>query len=150
KFRRQHTRTRPPAIMLIAFRCMVFPAADIRCRSIPAKRWLECALSLFIENLNMTLLRPRHRETVFLTAVHGFLGQHTLRTLLDESRCDLVLSARQEKLLYDDLGNEPRIVAYEQLDLSDRIKVRDTLLRYKPDVIVNCAGFVNVDLAEKD
>jgi dTDP-4-dehydrorhamnose reductase len=41
-------------------------------------------------------------------------------------------------------------LAYEQLDLSDRQRVRDTLIRYKPDVILNCAGFVNVDLAEKD
>ncbi|MBS1903534.1 MAG: SDR family oxidoreductase [Bacteroidetes bacterium] len=98
----------------------------------------------------MTVLRPRRRETVFITGVHGFLGQHTLRILLDESRCDLILSARQDRLLYDDLGDEPRIIAYEPLDLSDRNKVRDTLLRYKPDVIVNCAGFVNVDLAEKD
>lgn len=98
----------------------------------------------------MTILRPRRRETVFITGVHGFLGQHTLRILLDESRCDLILSARQEKLLYDDLGDEPRILAYEQLDLSDRQKVRDTLIRYKPDVILNCAGFVNVDLAEKE
>ncbi|HYM20269.1 MAG TPA: SDR family oxidoreductase [Candidatus Kapabacteria bacterium] len=98
----------------------------------------------------MSILRPRRRETVFLTGVHGFLGQHTLRTLLDESRSDLVLSSRQEKLLYDDLGNEPRIIGYESLDLSDRIKVRDTLLRYKPDVIVNCASLVDVNAAERE
>jgi dTDP-4-dehydrorhamnose reductase len=98
----------------------------------------------------MTILRPRRRETVFLTGVHGFLGQHTLRTLLDESRCDLILSSRQEKLLYDDLGNEPRIVGYESLDLTDRIKVRDTLLRYKPDVIVNCAGLIDINACERE
>lgn len=95
-------------------------------------------------------LRPRKRETVFLTGVHGFLGQHTLRSFLDESRCDLILSARQEKILYDDIGNEPRIAGYEPLDLSDRQKVLNTLTRTKPDVIVNCAGFVNVDLAETE
>jgi dTDP-4-dehydrorhamnose reductase len=95
-------------------------------------------------------LRPRKRETVFLTGVHGFLGQHSLRTFLDESRCDLILSGRQDKLLYDDLGNEPRIAGYEPLDLSDRQKVLTTLTKSKPDVIVNCAGFVNVDLAETE
>ncbi len=96
----------------------------------------------------MTILRPRRRETVFLTGVHGFLGQHTLRTFLDESRCDLILTARQDKLLYDDLAREQRIAAYEPLDLADRDRVRDLIVRYKPDVIVNCAGVVNVDLAE--
>ncbi len=97
----------------------------------------------------MSILRPRRRDTVFITGVHGFLGQHTLRTFLDESRCDLILSARQDKLLYEDISNEPRIVGYEPLDLSDRIKVKEVLSRYKPDVIVNCAGSVNVDLAEQ-
>jgi dTDP-4-dehydrorhamnose reductase len=96
------------------------------------------------------VLRRQSRELVLITGVHGFLGQHVVRLFLDESRADLILSSRQEQPLFAGLENEPRIASYIQLDITDRNAVRYAIGSVKPDVIVNCAGFVDVDRAEKE
>ncbi|MEI8134544.1 MAG: SDR family oxidoreductase [bacterium] len=93
-------------------------------------------------------MRPRTRDKIFLTGAHGFLGQHVLRTFLDETHCDLIISSRQEKLEFADLVDEPRVIAYQQLDVTDRIAVKDAIGLYKPEFIVNCAGYVDVDGCE--
>jgi dTDP-4-dehydrorhamnose reductase len=69
---------------------------------------------------------------------------------LDESRADLVLSSRQDKLLFAGVEDEHRISNYIQLDMTDRASVRSVILSLKPDVIVNCAAFVDVDRAESE
>jgi dTDP-4-dehydrorhamnose reductase len=94
--------------------------------------------------------RTRHRDIVLVTGAHGFLGQHVVRLFLDESRADLVLSARDEKTLFSELADEPRMLNYHQLDVTDRNAVRDVVLAVRPDVIINCAAFVDVDAAETD
>jgi dTDP-4-dehydrorhamnose reductase len=94
--------------------------------------------------------RRPSRELVLITGVHGFLGQHVVRMFLDESRADLILSSRQDKLLFAGVEDEQRIVSYQQLDLTDRTAVRTAIQSLKPDVIVNCAAFVDVDRAESE
>jgi dTDP-4-dehydrorhamnose reductase len=92
----------------------------------------------------------RHRELIFITGAHGFLGQHVLRTFLDETHCDIVVSARDEKLQFEDIADEPRILAYQQLDVTDRLAVKEAIGLYKPDVIVHCAALVDVERCEHD
>lgn len=94
--------------------------------------------------------RRLSREIVFIAGVHGFLGQHVVRMFLDESRADLVLSSRQDKLLLSGIEEEERILSHLQLDLTDRASVRSAISSIKPDVIVNCAGFIDVDKAESE
>jgi dTDP-4-dehydrorhamnose reductase len=96
------------------------------------------------------LQRTRRKELVLITGVHGFLGQHVVRLFLDESKCDLVLTAREEATLFADAADLPRIHAYHQMDATNRIRVREVIQSVKPDVIVNCAGFRNVDRAEHE
>jgi dTDP-4-dehydrorhamnose reductase len=93
-------------------------------------------------------MRSRHRETILITGAHGFLGQHVLRTFLDETNVDLIVTARDEKLEFEDVAQEPRIIAYQKLDVSDRLAVKETIGSYKPDVIVHCAALVDVDKCE--
>ena len=95
-------------------------------------------------------MRIPHRDLVLITGAHGFLGQHVLRTFLDETHCDLLVTARDEKLQFTDISDEPRILAYHKLDVTDRLAVKDAITLFKPDVIVHCAGMVNVDLAEHE
>ncbi len=95
-------------------------------------------------------MKSRHRDLVLITGVHGFLGQHVLRTFLDETHCDLIVTSRNEKLQFTDVADEPRLLAYHKLDVTDRASVKDTIGLFKPDVIVNCAAMVNVDLAEHE
>ncbi|MEP7236113.1 MAG: NAD(P)-dependent oxidoreductase, partial [Ignavibacteriota bacterium] len=93
-------------------------------------------------------MKIRQRDRVLITGGHGFLGQHVLRTFLDETHCDLIITSRQEKLQFTDISDEPRILAYHSLDVTDRLAVRDAISAFKPDIIVHCAGMVDVDLAE--
>lgn len=87
---------------------------------------------------------------MLITGVHGFLGQHCVRFFLDETKCDLVLTARQEETLYADVNEEPRVLAYHQMDLMNRVQVKEVIQSVRPDVIVNCAALMNVDQAEKE
>lgn len=87
---------------------------------------------------------------MLITGVHGFLGQHCVRFFLDETKCDLVLTARQEETLYADIKEEPRVLGYHQLDVTNRQQVKDVIQSVRPDIIVNCAAVMNVDLAEKE
>ncbi|MFI5264521.1 MAG: SDR family oxidoreductase [Candidatus Kapaibacterium sp.] len=95
-------------------------------------------------------MRVRQRDRILVTGAHGFLGQHVVRTFLDETHCDLIITARDEKLQFTDIADEPRILAYQQLDVTDRIAIKETIGMFKPDFIVNCAAFVDVDRCEHD
>jgi dTDP-4-dehydrorhamnose reductase len=90
----------------------------------------------------------KSRETVLITGCHGFVGQHVVRLFVEESNCELVLTAREEKSLFAGMEKEPRIRSYHQMDVTQRTAVRDVIGSSKPDVIVNCAAFVKVDDAE--
>jgi dTDP-4-dehydrorhamnose reductase len=48
------------------------------------------------------------------------------------------------KLLYPDTVNIPK----EECDVRDALQVRNTLNKYKPDVIVNCAGISHVQVVK--
>ena len=90
------------------------------------------------------------KELVLITGAHGFLGQHVVRLFLDESQCDVVITAREPETLFADANKLPRILAYHQMDVINRTSVRDVINSVKPDVIVNCAGFRDVDRAEHE
>jgi dTDP-4-dehydrorhamnose reductase len=93
-------------------------------------------------------LHGKSRETVLITGCHGFLGQHVVRLFLEESKCELVLTAREENSLFANMENEPRIRGYHKMDITQRAAVKDIITSASPDAIVNCAAFVKVDEAE--
>ncbi len=90
----------------------------------------------------------RSKETVLITGCHGFVGQHVVRLFVEESKCDLVLTAREPDSLFADIAKEPRIRGYHAMDVTQRASVKEVIAAAKPDVIVNCAAFVKVDDAE--
>ncbi|HWF45127.1 MAG TPA: dTDP-4-dehydrorhamnose reductase [Candidatus Kapabacteria bacterium] len=94
------------------------------------------------------ILRNRPREVVLITGAHGFLGQHVVRLFLEESKCDLVITAREKETLFMDITEEPRVLSYHSMDITQRSSVREIVSSAKPDIIVNCAAFVKVDEAE--
>jgi dTDP-4-dehydrorhamnose reductase len=94
------------------------------------------------------IVRAKSREVVLITGAHGFLGQHVVRLFLEESKCELVITAREKETLFGDIGSEPRVIAYHALDISQHAQVKETIASVRPDVIVNCAAFVKVDEAE--
>ncbi len=85
---------------------------------------------------------------MLITGAHGFLGQHVVRLFIEESNCDLILTAREKETLFVGTADEARILAYHPLDVTQRSAVKEIVTSTKPTVIVNCAGFVKVDESE--
>ncbi len=101
----------------------------------------------FVIYCNM-LVRGKSKDVVLITGAHGFLGQHVVRLFLEESKCELVITAREKETLFADIGSEPRVLGYHSLDITQHAQVKETIANVRPDVIVNCAAFVKVDEAE--
>ncbi len=92
--------------------------------------------------------QSKSKETVLITGCHGFVGQHVVRLFVEESTCEIVLTAREPNSLFADISKEPRIRGYRSMDVTQRASVKEIIAAEKPDVIVNCAAFVKVDEAE--
>jgi len=48
------------------------------------------------------------------------------------------------------LGDEVLLYGHKDLDITDREKVFETILDQRPDVVINCAAWTNVDACESD
>ena len=48
------------------------------------------------------------------------------------------------------LGDEVFLYQHKELDITDRRAVRETILKTKPDVVINCAAWTHVDACESD
>jgi len=71
-----------------------------------------------------------------------------VQTFLEDSKCDLILTGKENRSLFVGISDEPRVRAYHTMDITQRSSVKDVIGSTKPDVIVNCAAFVRVDDAE--
>ncbi len=71
-----------------------------------------------------------------------------MRLFVEESKCELILTAREPNSQFADIANEPRIRGYRMMDVTQRASVKEVIGVEKPDVIINCAAFVKVDDAE--
>ena len=58
--------------------------------------------------------------------------------------------ARAAKRIFEALGDEVHSLNKVQLNIADRDAVRGVLTTLRPDAVVNCAAFTNVDLCESE
>lgn len=86
---------------------------------------------------------------VFVTGVAGQLG-HDVMNELAKRGYEGVGSDIAEKYNGNDDGTAVTMMPYVQLDITDVIAVRNALLEIKPDVVVHCAAWTAVDMAEDD
>lgn len=86
---------------------------------------------------------------IFVTGVAGQLG-HDVMNELEKRGYEGVGSDIAEK--YNGIvdGTAVTKMPYVQLDITDAVAVRSVLLDVKPDVVVHCAAWTAVDLAEDD
>lgn len=84
---------------------------------------------------------------VFVTGVGGQLGHDVMNELAKRGYEGIGSDVAESYSGIQD-GSAVTRMPYEQLDITDRDKVLETISRVSPDVIVHCAAWTAVDLAE--
>lgn len=76
---------------------------------------------------------------VFVTGVNGQLGHDVINELL----------LRKYEAIGSDIQNKtPLPVSYYPLDITNETKVKEVLLKVKPDVVIHCSAYTQVDNAQ--
>lgn len=83
---------------------------------------------------------------VLVTGVAGQLGYDVINELHKRGLFCVGTDIREE----DELINKANWNQYIQLDITDKEKVEEAVKDIKPDVIIHCAAWTNVDGAEDD
>jgi len=81
---------------------------------------------------------------VFITGANGLLGQAVTSIFTRETGWELICSSIEDKSFLD-YGNK-----YERLDITNKEEVKRVINLHRPDIIINCAAYTNVDGCETD
>lgn len=81
---------------------------------------------------------------IFITGANGLLGQAVTSVFTRETGWELICSSIEEKSFLD-YGSK-----YEQLDITNKEEVKRVINHHRPDIIINCAAYTNVDGCETD
>ena len=81
---------------------------------------------------------------IFITGANGLLGQAITSVFSRETGWELICSSVEDKSALG-FGHK-----YEQLDITNKEDVKKIISEHKPDVILNCAAFTNVDGCETE
>ena len=83
------------------------------------------------------------KKRILVVGANGMLGQCTCRFFSDQSNIQLLATSIEEK---------PQVngIEYISCDFTIREKIKDVIFDFYPDLIINAAGFTNVDLSETE
>lgn len=83
-------------------------------------------------------------KEILVTGANGLLGQKVTEIFKHESPHILYLTDLQDK------AEESKGFEYFPLDLTKKEDVKDTIKKYSPEIIINCAAYTNVDGCETE
>ncbi len=86
---------------------------------------------------------------VFVTGVNGQLGHDVVNELMARGHEAIGSGSAADYSGMQD-GTPVCSAPYYQLDILDSFAVRDTILSIKPDAVIHCAAWTNVDGAEDE
>jgi dTDP-4-dehydrorhamnose reductase len=78
-----------------------------------------------------------------ITGCHGLLGQSVLKMFLKSTDYEILATAKENKTFLDFGGFD-----YTMLDITIRSDVKNLVVYFRPDVIINTAAYTNVDGCE--
>ncbi len=95
---------------------------------------------------------------ILVTGSNGLLGQNLTKILLRESDYKFLITSIEKESFFDiDEFSEKYInvncenrYSYEVLDITNKEKIKKVIQKYKPEFIINCAAFTNVDACETE
>jgi dTDP-4-dehydrorhamnose reductase len=83
-------------------------------------------------------------KKILVTGANGLLGQKVTEIFKHESSHTLLLTDLQDK------AEESGGFEYFPMDLTKKDDVKEAVKNYKPDIIINCAAYTNVDGCETE
>jgi len=83
------------------------------------------------------------KQRILVVGANGLLGQRLIAFYAAKKTVELLGSSIEDKPFSD-------IVPYVRCDVTMREDVKKVIFDFYPDVVINAAGFTNVDLSEKE
>lgn len=83
-------------------------------------------------------------KKILVTGSNGLLGQRVTEIFKHESAHTLILTDLQDN------PEESMGFDYFPIDLTKKDDVKETVKKYQPDIIINCAAYTNVDGSETE
>ena len=80
-----------------------------------------------------------------MTGAHGLLGQAVLKLFLKSTNSEILATAKEPRTFLDFGGFD-----YTMLDITSRSDVKNLVVYFRPDVIINTAAYTNVDGCEQN
>jgi dTDP-4-dehydrorhamnose reductase len=84
-------------------------------------------------------------KKILITGSNGLLGQKLIYRLLKETNVEIIATSKGDNRLRTQTG-----YIYHPLDITDEQAVKDVLLKFSPDVVINTAAMTNVDACETE
>lgn len=81
---------------------------------------------------------------ILVTGANGLLGQKLVARLMYDPAVEVIATARKPISFFMPRG------FFATLDIGDATQTKETLLRYRPDVVINTAAMTQVDQCETD
>lgn len=83
------------------------------------------------------------KKRILIIGSNGMLGQRLVFSYLGNDNVELLCASVEESSLIPG-------ISYKQIDITQKNKVKELILDFFPDVIVNTAAFTNVDKSETE
>jgi dTDP-4-dehydrorhamnose reductase len=83
------------------------------------------------------------KNRILIVGANGLLGQRLISFYASKNQVELLGCSVEDEPLFN---NAP----YVQCDITSRENVKNVVFDFYPDIVVNAAGFTNVDLSEKE
>lgn len=84
-------------------------------------------------------------KKILITGSNGLLGQKLVYRLLRETGIEVIATSKGNNRLRTQVG-----YIYHPLDITDEKAVKEVLLKYQPDTVINTAAMTNVDACETE
>ena len=89
--------------------------------------------------INGSMIKTR----ILIIGSNGMLGQRLTDFFSASSNVELLCTSQEEKSFIAD-------VEYKSLDITNKLRVKDIVLDFFPDFVINAAAFTNVDKSESE
>jgi dTDP-4-dehydrorhamnose reductase len=83
------------------------------------------------------------KKKILITGANGLLGQKLVYRLIKEPNVEVIATSKGENRLKNQAG-----YIYQSLDVTEEQMVKDVIMKYVPDVVINTAAMTNVDACE--